>query len=77
MSTVKLSVSLTEEDVALMDRLAAEGGFTSRSAVVQYALGRLRAADLQADYAAAWDEWSAAGDDEPWDAAAPDGMGAR
>lgn len=75
MATVKLSISLPEEDVALLDRLSVEAGFASRSAVIQHALARLRAADLQGDYADAWDEWSAEGDDAPWDAASADGTG--
>lgn len=73
MATVKLSISLPDEDVDFVDRLAAEAGFESRSAVVQHALARLRAAELQADYAEAWDDWRSTGDDEPWDAAAGDG----
>ena len=73
MATVKLSISLPAEDVGFVDQLAAEAGFESRSAVIQHALERLRAAELQADYAEAWDDWRSAGDDEPWDASAGDG----
>lgn len=73
MGTVKLSISLTSEDVDLIDRLATEGGYASRSAVIQQALARWRAAGLQSDYADAWDEWSAEGDEEPWDATVSDG----
>lgn len=75
MATVKLSVSLDEEHVALIDRVAAQGGFRSRSAVIQHALERLSATDLHGDYAEAWEDWRATGDDEPWDAAAADGAG--
>lgn len=75
MATVKLSISLPDEDVAFIDRLAAEAGFESRSAVIQHALERLRATELQADYAEAWDDWRATGDDEPWEASAGDGTG--
>jgi Arc/MetJ-type ribon-helix-helix transcriptional regulator len=71
---MKLSISLTDADVALIDELAAEGAFTSRSAVIQHALARLRAQGLQADYGQAWDEWAAEGDAEPWDATVGDGV---
>ncbi len=73
MATVKLSISLSEEDVAFIDRLAADAGFESRSAVIQHAIERVRATELQADYAEAWDDWRSSGDDEPWDASAGDG----
>ena len=75
MSTVKLSISLPAPDVAFLDELAAQGGFSSRSAVIQHALARLRAQDLQADYAQAWDEWQAEGDEASWDGAASAGEG--
>lgn len=74
---MKLSISLTDADVALLDDLAAQGGFSSRSAVIQHALGRLRSQGLQGDYAQAWDEWDAEGDAEPWDATAGDGIAPR
>jgi len=74
---MKLSISLADADVLLLDDLAAQGGFASRSAVVQYALGRLRAQGLQADYAEAWDEWTAEGDAAPWDATVSDGIAPR
>lgn len=74
---MKLSISLTDADVALIDELALEGRFTSRSAVIQHALARLRAQGLQADYVLAWDEWNGEGDAEPWDATVGDGVAPR
>lgn len=71
---MKLSVSLSDADVALIDALAASGGFSSRSAVIQHALSRLRAHDLHAAYAQAWDEWDGEGDAGLWDAASADGV---
>jgi predicted transcriptional regulator len=65
---VKLSISLTEDDVALLDQIAAAAGFPSRSAVVQHALARLRAQALRGDYAEAWDEFADAGDAGRWEA---------
>src|SRR4051794_17409920 len=52
------SVSLTDEDVALLDEYARTSGLTSRSAVVRRALRLLRHPDLEQDYAAAWEEWA-------------------
>ena len=74
MSVMKLSISLTDADVALIDHYATEGGFSSRSAVVQHALSKLRSGELQGSYAAAWDEWADAGDAGAWDSTAADGM---
>ena len=65
---MKLSISLPEEDVALVDQIAATGGFPSRSAVVQHALARLRAQGLHVDYADAWDEFADGGDAGRWEA---------
>lgn len=74
---MKLSISLTDADVALIDQYAAEGGFASRSAVVQHALSRLRVRELQGSYADAWKEWVDEGDDGAWDSTAGDGIAPR
>jgi len=70
MATVKISISLTDADVEFLDRMAATGAFGSRSAVIQHALARLQATDLQTDYAQAWNEWQESGDEDVWDSAA-------
>lgn len=70
---MKLSVSVRDEDVEFIDRYADEHGVASRSGVVQRALALLRSAELSADYAAAWQEWSAP-DAEAWDVAVADGL---
>jgi Arc/MetJ-type ribon-helix-helix transcriptional regulator len=70
---MKLSVSMSDEDVAFIDEYSGEHGDLSRSAVVQRALALLRARELADDYAAAWDEW-AEGDAEAWVATAEDGL---
>ena len=70
---MKLSVSVTQDDVALLDSFAREAGLGSRSAVVQYAIRRLRHAGLERDYAAAWDEWEAA-DRGVWERVDADGL---
>jgi len=71
---MKLSISLTDADVALIDQFAREGGFASRSAVVQHALSKLRIQELQGSYAVAWTEWADEGDGGAWDLASGDGL---
>ena len=71
---MKLSVSLPEEDVALLDGYARTSGLPSRSAALQHAIQLLRHADLEQDYALAWDEWESSGDQALWEATAADGL---
>lgn len=71
---VKLSISLSDEDVEELDAYARSAGLDSRSAAVQHAIKLLRVAALQDDYAAAWNEWEASGDREAWEPATPDGL---
>lgn len=71
---MKLSVSLSAEDVATLDEFARTAGLPSRSAAVQHAVRLLRLPDLEDDYAAAWDEWEAAGEQAAWDHTAADGL---
>jgi Arc/MetJ-type ribon-helix-helix transcriptional regulator len=74
MSQVKLSVSLSESDVAALDKYAAASGLTSRSAAIQQAIRLLGDVELEDAYAAAWQEWQASGDSQAWDATAADGL---
>jgi Arc/MetJ-type ribon-helix-helix transcriptional regulator len=71
---MKLSISIGDDEVAFIDRYAAEHGVGSRSAVVQRAIAALRASELGRDYAEAWDEWDRSGGDT-WDVALGDGLG--
>lgn len=64
---MKLSVSLSEEDVAALDDYARTAGLRSRSAALQQAIRLLRHADLEQDYVAAWDEWDASGERAAWE----------
>lgn len=70
---MKLSVSLTEEDVATLDRYAEEAGLPSRSAALRHAIGQLRTVSLEEDYAAAWGEWASSGDADEWESTVSDG----
>ncbi len=71
---MKLSVSLTEEDVAVLDDYARSAGLRSRSTALQHAIRLLRHPDLEDDYAAAWEEWRASGEEADWQTTAGDGL---
>lgn len=72
---MKLSVSLSDEDVAVLDHYVKASGLPSRSAGVQRAIRMLRYLALEDDYGNAWAEWSTAGEHEVWEKAAGDGFG--
>lgn len=71
---MKLSVSLPDEDVALLDEYARASGLGSRSAAVRHAVRMLRLPELEQDYEAAWQEWEASGDRAAWTVTAADGL---
>lgn len=71
---MKLSISLSAEDVSTLDEFARAAGLPSRSAAVQHAVRLLRLPELERDYEAAWEEWEASGDYQWWDATAGDGI---
>lgn len=72
---MKLSVSLTDDDVAALDAYVRDAGLPSRSAAVQEAVRRLKRHDLTQDYADAFAEWDASGDRDGWEATSADGLG--
>lgn len=74
MIAVKLSVSLRDEDVAVLDDYVRSSGLRSRSAALQHAIRLLRHPDLEQDYVAAWDEWDASGERAAWEVTAADGV---
>jgi hypothetical protein len=63
---MKLSISVPAADVQVLDEFARSAGLPSRSAAVQYAIRLLRLPGLEHDYAAAWDDWKASGDNDAW-----------
>jgi Arc/MetJ-type ribon-helix-helix transcriptional regulator len=71
---MKLSVSLSEEDVVLLDEYASSAGLRSRSAAVQHAIHLLRQVDLEDDYAAAWADWESSGERGRWEGTLSDGL---
>jgi hypothetical protein len=72
---MKLSVSLPDEDVAILDEYARSQGLPSRSAALQHAVRMLRYPALEDNYAAAWEEWEASGEERPWATTSADGLG--
>jgi Arc/MetJ-type ribon-helix-helix transcriptional regulator len=72
---VKLSVSLSDEDVEVLDAYVERAGLRSRSAGLQRAIRLLRYPALEDDYENAWTEWSASREDNLWENATGDGLG--
>lgn len=70
MSHSKISLSLSEADLAFLDGEALQGRYPSRSAAVQDAVRMLRESRLADAYAEAYSE----GFDEDWDLAIEDGI---
>ncbi len=71
---MKISVSLPDEDLAILDEFARASGLPSRSAALQHAVRMLRLPELEQDYEAAWAEWEASEDHAAWETTAPDGI---
>jgi metal-responsive CopG/Arc/MetJ family transcriptional regulator len=71
---MKLSVSLPDEDVAILDEFARTAGLPSRSAALHLAVRMLRLPDLEQDYEAAWQEWEESGDQATWGVTTADGI---
>lgn len=74
MGQVKLSVSLSPSEVAVLDKYAQSAGFKSRSAAIQQAIKLLGDPDLEDAYTAAWQEWEDAGEAEAWAVTVADGV---
>jgi Arc/MetJ-type ribon-helix-helix transcriptional regulator len=72
---MKVSVSLSADDVEFLDSYAQARGAPSRSAVLHKAVGLLRAAQLADAYEEAWDSWASSDDAMAWETVAADGLG--
>jgi hypothetical protein len=71
---MKLSVSLSDQDIAVLDAYVKKAGLPTRSAGLQRAVQMLRHPALEEDYAQAWAHWSADEDAEGWETTAGDGV---
>ena len=72
---MKLSVSLSDDDVEVLDTYVERTGLPSRSAGVQRAIRMLRYPALEDDYDQAWAEWSTASEADAWENVTGDGLG--
>ncbi len=75
MTQVKLSVSLSPEEVETLDKYARAAGLKSRSAAIQQAIKLLGDPELEDAYATAWQEWEDSGDADAWVVTVADGLG--
>jgi hypothetical protein len=71
---MKLSVSLSDEDIAVLDAYIRRTGLPSRSAGLQRAVQMLRYPELEEGYAEAWAQWSANEDAGLWESTVGDGL---
>jgi predicted transcriptional regulator len=71
---MKLSISLSDEEVEALDKYARAAGLPSRSAAIQQAIRLLGDPELEDAYAEAWGEWQSSGDAEAWESTAADGL---
>ena len=71
---MKLSVSLSPSEVAVLDKYAQSAGLKSRSAAIQQAIKLLGDPELEDAYTAAWQEWEDAGEAEAWVVTVADGV---
>ena len=71
---MKISVSLSNEDVAYLDTYARTVGHGSRSSAVAAAVRSLRASELEEAYAQAFAEWRDCGEQAAWEDVTGDGL---
>lgn len=76
--TAKISISLPDDDLAVLDALIRDGMASGRSEAIHLAIGRVRESALEAQLAeqllASFDEQETAKLIREWDATAGDGL---
>ncbi|MCI0156254.1 antitoxin [Leifsonia shinshuensis] len=70
---MKLSVSLSDDDLVYLDKIAADMR-GNRSAAIHRLLRVQRELDAEDAYAQAFDEWENSGEEALWDSTASDGL---
>jgi putative addiction module CopG family antidote len=70
---MKLSVSLSPEDVAFLDHETGSGAYESRSAAVAAGVRLLRERELVDAYRESFAEWAQSDDSELWNRTTSDG----
>ena len=71
---MKVSFNLPAQDIEFLDKYTREQGLDSRSAALQRAVCLLRTAELSVAYERGWEQWTADGDGQEWDATVADGL---
>jgi hypothetical protein len=71
---MKLSVNLSDGDVAALDAYVKRAGLSSRSAGLQAAVQMLRYPDLEDDYSDTWAQWSTDECSGGWESTGGDGV---
>lgn len=74
MTSMKVSLSIPDEDVRFLDDFAREHGIASRSAAVQRSIAMLREVELKEQYKIAMQEWRDSPDSELWERTVGDGI---
>lgn len=74
MTSMKVSLSIPDEDVRFLDNFAREHGIASRSAAVQRSIAMLREVELKEQYKIAMQEWRDSPDSELWESTVGDGI---
>lgn len=72
--SMKVSISLPDEDVEFLDSYAEAQGLRSRSAVLQKAVRLLRGAELAPAYEEAFSSWDESEDAADWNVTAGDNI---
>lgn len=71
---MKVSVSLSADDIDFLDREASAGVYNSRSAAVAAAVRMLRERELVEAYRESFTEWTDSGEADLWDTTSADGL---
>jgi len=75
--TVKISTTVTEFDLAFLEKYTAQHGLPSRAAGFHAAIKALRELELQQQYLEADEEWYTSGEAEVWECVSGDGIEAE
>ncbi|MGO4593182.1 ribbon-helix-helix domain-containing protein [Leifsonia sp. 2TAF2] len=73
--TTKLSVSLSDEDVAYLDEIASAERNGNRSAVIHDMVRLFREIRYEDAYRQAFEEWEGSEDQKLWNTTVADGLG--
>lgn len=76
-SSMKIGVSIAEEDLQFLDAYTSKHQLRSRSAAIGRAVRMLKSEELREAYGEAWAEWEQSDDADIWDSAADDGLAGR